>query len=33
MPLSYAFMIVAIIARMATFVELVDSALNSWRAH
>jgi tellurite resistance protein TehA-like permease len=33
MPLSYAFMIVAIIAWMATFVGLVDSALNSWRAH
>jgi hypothetical protein len=32
MPLSYAFMIVAIIAWMAAFVGLVDSALN-WGAH
>jgi tellurite resistance protein TehA-like permease len=33
MPLSYAFMVVAIIAWMATFVGLVDSALNWRRAH
>jgi tellurite resistance protein TehA-like permease len=33
MPLSYAFMIVAIIAWIATFVGLVDSVLNWRRAH
>jgi tellurite resistance protein TehA-like permease len=33
MPVSYAFMIVAIIAWMATFVGLLDSALNWERPH
>ncbi len=33
MPLSYAFMIAAIVAWMATFVGLVDSAVNSRRSH
>jgi tellurite resistance protein TehA-like permease len=32
MPLSYAFMIVAIIAWIATFVRVVDSAVNWGRA-
>jgi tellurite resistance protein TehA-like permease len=33
MPLSYAFMVAAVVAWMATFVGLVDSAVNSGRSH